>query len=315
MKNLLLIGLIPAMLFGFTSCGDDEDAEVVVEKIEFKNTKEKLSYALGVESAVGIFKEDSKFETLDKDLLVEGFESNLSSSPAADCEATVQKLIGPQGQDFDTTYLKDGSKCIGRMSGFYFYMQMEQMGQLPDLDLEMVKKGFKQGVYGQDTTNLSILDRAEVIKNFGTKLQEKYLAEVEEKDNIFWADVLSKSGVEQIGQTGVYLETIKRGNGGSPDVTSDFEANYILTNNLGDTLESSFQRGQTLKMNLSQVIKGWQIGFPAMKKGGTYRLFVPFEQAYKGMNPQSPQGALCFFVEFIDYGPAGSIAAPPMPQY
>ena len=54
MKNLLLIGLIPAMLLGFTSCGGDE-SEVVVEKIEFKNTKEKLSYALGVESAVGIF--------------------------------------------------------------------------------------------------------------------------------------------------------------------------------------------------------------------------------------------------------------------
>lgn len=314
MKNLLLIGLIPAMLFGFASCGDDKD-EVVVEKIEFKNTKEKLSFALGVESAVGIFKEDSKFETLDKDLLVEGFESNLSDSPAADCEATIQKLLGPQGQDFDTTYLKEGSTCIGRMSGFYFYMQMEQMGQLDDLDLEMVKKGFMQGVHGQDTTNLSVLDRDKVIKDFGMKIQEEFLAEVDEKDKIFWADVMTKPGVEQVGNTGVYLETIKRGNGGSPDVTSDFEANYILTNNVGDTLESSFQRGQTLKMNLGQVIRGWQIGFPAMKKGGTYRLYVPFEQAYKGGSPQQPQGALCFFVEFIDYGPTGTIAAPQMPQY
>lgn len=313
MKNLLLIGLIPAILLGFTSCGGD-DSEVVVEKIEFKNTKEKLSYALGVESAVGIFKEDSKFEALDKALLVEGFESNLTNTPASECEATVQKLLGPQGMDFDTTYLKDGSKCIGRMSGFFFYMQMDQMGQLSDLDMDMVKKGFKQGVYEQDTVNLSIIDRTQVLKEFGEKLQNKFLAEVEEKDNIFWKDVLSRPGVEQVGETGVYLETIKAGTGGSPDVSSDFEANYILTNALGDTLESSYVTGAPLKMNLGSVIKGWQIGFPAMKKGGKYRLFVPYEHAYKGGNPQAPQGALCFFVEFIDYGPAGTIA-PPRPQY
>jgi FKBP-type peptidyl-prolyl cis-trans isomerase len=309
MKNLLLIGLVPAMLLGFASCGDDK-AEVVVEKIEFKNTKEKLSYALGVESAVGLFKEDSKFETLDKELLVEGFESNVSNSPADDCQATIQKFLGPQGQDFDTTYLKEGSTCIGRMSAYYFYMQMDQMGQLSDIDLDMVKKGFKQGVYEQDTTNLSVLDRDQVIKEFGEKLQGNFEADIKAKDDIFWADVLTKSGVEQIGQTGVYLETIKKGSGGKPDVSSDFEANYILTNALGDTLESSYVNGSTLKMNLSGVIRGWQIGFPAMNKGGQYRLFVPYEQAYKGANPQAPQGALCFYVDLINYGPAGSIAAP-----
>ncbi|MCJ8289418.1 MAG: FKBP-type peptidyl-prolyl cis-trans isomerase [Crocinitomicaceae bacterium] len=309
MKNLLLIGLIPAMLFGFASCGDDE-AEVVIEKIEFQNTKEKLSYALGVESAVGLFKEDSKFEALDKNFLVEGFNSNISNSSADDCQATIQKFLGPQGQDFDTTYLKEGSTCIGRMSGYYFYMQMDQMGQLSDLDLEMVKKGFMQGVYGQDTTNLSVLDRVQVLKEFGEKLQGNFESDIKAKDDIFWADVMTKPNVEQIGQTGVYLETIKKGSGGKPDVASDFEANYILTNALGDTLESSYVSGAALKMNLSGVIRGWQIGFPAMNKGGQYRLFVPYEQAYKGGNPQAPQGALCFYVDLINYGPAGSIATP-----
>ncbi len=298
------------MLFGFTSCGDDAEAEAVVEKIEFKNSKEKISYALGVESAVGLFNEDAKFKELDKALLIKGFDSNLSNTPADDCQATIQKFFGPQGQDFDTTYLKEGSECIGRMSGFYFYMQMDQMGQLPDLDLDMIKKGFMQGVYEQDTTNLSVIDRTKVIKEFGEKLQGKFEADIKAKDDIFWADVLAKPGVEQIGQTGVYLETIKKGSGGKPTPTSDFEANYILTNALGDTLESSYVNGASLKMNLSGVIQGWQIGFPAMNKGGQYRLFVPYERAYKGANPQAPQGALCFYVDLIDFGAAGSIAAP-----
>ena len=314
MKNLLLIGLIPVLLFGFASCEDDETDEVVIEKIEFKTTKEKLSYALGVESAVGLFKEDSKFEALDKELLTKGFNSNLSSSAAADCEATIQKLLGPQGQDFDTTYLKEGSTCIGRMSGYYFYMQMDQMKQLSEIDLEMVKKGFMQGVYEQDTTNLSILDRAAVIKDFSEKLQANFESEIKTKDDIFWADVLSKPGVEQVGTTGVYLETIKKGTGAKPEPNGDFEAHYILTNALGDTLESSIASGAPLKMNLGGVIQGWQIGFPAMNKGGKYRLFVPYERAYKGGNPQAPQGALCFYVELINCGPAGSIA-PPRQQY
>lgn len=309
MKNLLLIGLIPAMLFGFTACGGDEEGEVVVEKIEFKNADEKLSYAFGVENATGLLKE-SRFDALDKEMLIEGFESNLSSTPPTDCEATLQKFLGPQGMDFDTTYLKEGSKCIGRFVSFEFYGQMTQVGKVSELDLDMVKKGFAQGMYEQDTVNMTAVERTKIITDFGKKLEENFMAEIKEKDDIFWADVLSKPGVEQVGETGVYLETIKRGSGGSPTPSSDFEANYILTNALGDTLESSYVAGSPLKMNLSGVIAGWQIGFPAMKKGGKYRLFVPYEKAYKGGNPQAPQGALCFFVELIDFGPAGSIAQP-----
>jgi FKBP-type peptidyl-prolyl cis-trans isomerase len=312
MKNLLLIGLIPAMLFGFTACGDDEN-EVVVEEIEFKNANEKLSYAFGVENAAGLLKE-TRFDALDKEMLIEGFDSNLSATPPSECDATLQKFLGPQGMDFDTTYLADGSKCIGRMISFQFHTQMSQIGKVSELDLDMVKKGFAQGMYEQDTVNMSVIERTQIITDFGKELEGNFVAEIEEKDNIFWQDVLSKPNVEQVGETGVYLETIKRGTGGSPDVTSDFEANYILTNALGDTLESSYVSGAPLKMNLSGVIAGWQIGFPAMKKGGKYRLFVPWEKAYKGGRPEAPQGALCFFVEFIDYGPAGSIA-PPRPQY
>jgi FKBP-type peptidyl-prolyl cis-trans isomerase FklB len=287
--------------------------EVVVEEIEFKNNKEKLSFAFGAENAAGLLTE-TRFEALDKEMVIEGFEANLSETPPSECDATLQQFLGPQGMDFDTTYLKDGSKCIGRMISFQFYMQMTQVGKISEIDLDMVKKGFAQGLYEQDTVNMDAVERTQLITDFGKKLEENFIAEIEEKDAIFWEDVLSKPGVEQIGETGVYLETIKRGTGGSPDATSDFEANYILTNALGDTLESSYMSGSPLKMNLGGVIAGWQIGFPAMKKGGEYRLFVPWEKAYKGGRQGAPQGALCFYVEFIDFGDAGTIA-PPVPQY
>ena len=277
------------------------------ERVNLTSKKDSLSFALGVESAAGLFKEDSKFEAMDKVLLVKGFQSSLSNSSVDDCHSTIENFLGPQGQDFHKTYLIEGSTCIGRMCGFYFYAQMDQMGQLPNIDLAIVKRGFKQGVFHEDYKNLSAKVRAQIIKEFGEKLQAEFDSEVEAKDKIFWEEVLSKPGVEQIGETGIYFETIEKGTGGKPTMDSDFEAHYILTNAEGDTLESSYANDQSLKMNLSQVIEGWRKGFPALNKGGKYRLFVPWEKAYKNGNAQAPQGALCFFVEFIDFGPEGSL--------
>lgn len=137
-----------------------------------------------------------------------------------------------------------------------------------------------------------------------------FISEIEAKDKIFWEEILGKSGVEQIGETGIYFETIEMGSGGKPTMESDIEAHYILTNALGDTLENSYVNSRSLKINLSAVISGWREGFPALEKGGKYHLFVPYEKAYKGGNSQAPQGALCFFIEFIDFGPEGTITKP-----
>jgi FKBP-type peptidyl-prolyl cis-trans isomerase FkpA len=309
MKHLMKLGMIPLVMIVLFACGGGEE-EMVAEVINFKNTKEKVSFAIGVESAVGLFKEDPKFEDLDKAMLIEGFNSNVSNAPVTDCEETLRKFLGEQGMDFDTTYLKEGSRCIGRMSGFYFHMQMEQMGMMGEIDIEMVKKGFFQGVYEQDTVNMSTDERTKVLKEFGEKIQNKFLTEIAEKDQVFWRDVLSRPGVTQIGQTGIYMETIKAGTGGQPDATSDVEAHYILTNALGDTLQSSYVSGQAIQTNLNGVVQGWREAFPALKKGGKYRLFIPYEKAYKGGDPQAPQGALCFFIEFLNFGPAGSIVKP-----
>lgn len=277
------------------------------ERINLASSKDSLSFSLGVESAAGLFKEDPKFEALDKVLLVQGFQSNLSDVSASDCEATIQLFLGQHGTEFDEAYLKEGSYCIGRMSGFYFYMQMEQMDELDNIDLVIVNRGFKQGVFNEDTKNLSLIDRTRLIKEYGEKLQANFESNIEEKDKIFWADVLSKPRVEQIGETGIYFETIEKGSGGKPTADSDIEAHYILTNTEGDTLESSYASGQSFKMNLSGVIVGWREGFPALEKGGKYRLFIPYEKAYKGGSTEAPQGALCFFVEFIDFGKEGTL--------
>lgn len=277
------------------------------KRVKLKTFNDSISYAVGVESATGLFREDVKFEELDKTLLIEGFESNLSAASADDCNETIQNLLGPQGQDFNKAYIKEGSECIGRMSGYYFYMEMDRLEQLPNLDLNLVKKGFKQGAYKKYEKNLSDDECAKILERFSKKLENDFLMNIEDKDEIFWAKILSKPGVEQIGETGIYFETIEKGTGGKPTRDSDVNVHYILTNTVGDTLESSYASGQSLKINLGAVVEGWREGFPALEKGGKYYLYVPYEKAYKRGNVQAPQGALCFFIEFINFGAEGTL--------
>lgn len=279
------------------------------ERVKLISAKDSLSFALGVEHLLGLIYENSKFEALDRKLLVEGFEANLNESPVHDCEELLRKFLGLHGSDFNTEFLSEGSFCLGRMCAYYFYVQMSELGQLNVLNLDMVKKGFRSQAFDKDQEILNTMQCVGIMRRFSEKIEEDFFTQIEEKDQLFWAEVLSNPTVEQIEETGIFFETIKKGTGGKPSESSDIEVNYILTNALGDTLENSWERSP-LKINLGQVIDGWREGFPALEKGGTYRLFVPYEKAYKYGNRQAPQGALCFYIEFIDFGNQGSIFKP-----
>ena len=49
------------------------------------------------------------------------------------------------------------------------------------------------------------------------------------------------------------------------------------------------QGNQPVSLSLNQVIKGWQLGIPGMKVGGTRQLLIPADEAY-GANPSSGSG-------------------------
>ena len=56
----------------------------------------------------------------------------------------------------------------------------------------------------------------------------------------------------------------------------------------GIIFQSTKDSGQSASLSLSQVIKGWQLGIPGMKVGGTRQLLIPADEAY-GAHP--PQGS------------------------
>ena len=53
----------------------------------------------------------------------------------------------------------------------------------------------------------------------------------------------------------------------------------------GIIFQSSLDFGKAITFGLDQVIRGWTLGVPGMKVGGTRRLIIPAEQAYGASSP------------------------------
>jgi FKBP-type peptidyl-prolyl cis-trans isomerase len=72
----------------------------------------------------------------------------------------------------------------------------------------------------------------------------------------------------------------------------------------GSVFDSSRKRGQTISFGLHQVIKGWTVGVPGMKKGGKRLLHIPPEMAYGSRGAGRdipPNSTLVFEIELVDF--------------
>ncbi|SMO44553.1 FKBP-type peptidyl-prolyl cis-trans isomerase FkpA [Saccharicrinis carchari] len=79
--------------------------------------------------------------------------------------------------------------------------------------------------------------------------------------------------------SGVYIQHIKEGTGESPILSDNIKVKYELYNLPSDTRVP--QTDDPITFKLSELILGWQIGIPYMKKGGAAYLYVPSSYAYR----------------------------------
>ncbi len=316
-----IILFIPVLLLSLAACkGEKTEEEEVVALDTFK---QKLSYALGADHAHSISESnDPYFDKYNVDELVKGFEIGIKDEKAFDeaCNATMRKLYGPQGQTFDTTYVKEGSNCLGKLSGIVFLTSWKSKRALEKIDMKTAVIGFKHGLLKKDTL-IKKDEQVTMIQNFFQDLNKMNGAALLDKAK-------QKPGVK-VTQSGIVLQTIAEGTGASPMKGDDILAHYIVMNSLGDTLQSSFEMVKVYKQplmafSLNGVVPAWQEAMPMMKKGGKYRLYVPFNMGYgeQGMyNPNSgaydiqPYESLEFYIELINFGKPGSLTKNnPAPQ-
>jgi len=136
---------------------------------------------------------------------------------------------------------------------------------------------------------------------FAKNRGEKIIAEAKKRPNT------------KVGSSGFVLETLREGEGEKVVPGSDVQAHYILTNSNGEMVENSYEgtaQGKSAPaFSLNGVIKGWQDAVPEMRKGGKYRLYLPYDIAYgeNGNKGIAPFETLTFEMEIIDFGKPGTL--------
>jgi FKBP-type peptidyl-prolyl cis-trans isomerase FklB len=298
-----LIYILSALVV-FASCSDSND----LKPVEFKTQKDKLSYVLGAMNAKTITSSNEKsLEQLDKDEMIKGFNENLNGKEAEGCLQTIQKLFGPNYQDFNKKYIKEGSLCMGRMTGYAFYYDIKKLGGLEKVNLEMVKRGYADGLFKRDTVIKEQVMR-QMMNEFLVKLNE-------ENGSKMMAKAKNLPG-SKLYPNGVIIKTISEGNGPQISMQNDVKVHYVLTSALGDTMESSRmpnQQGKIEPLPVSVgggIIEGWSFALQNMKKGGRYKVFIPWQLAY---GEQQGRQSLCFDMEIMDVGKSGSFVEAQMP--
>lgn len=277
------------------ACGGEKEQKIVTLETE----KQKLSYAMGADFATPIVNAGEEAAILDFDALADGFEKSLNEEDYSSCQEIIIDAFGMNFMNPDSTKRVEGSECFGKLNGSRLYQMLKEVEQLQNFDFKYVAIGYRDALNLRDTI-LDKGERASLLTKFQTEVQTAQAKKMQELDKPFLDNAKALKNARTI-DGGIVIEAIQEGKSGSPSVSDEVVAHYILTNTKGDTLESSFDRNQPLTIGLQSVIPGWTMAFPQLKKGGKYRLYIPSELAYGN-------GALCFYVELLNFGPLGTTA-------
>ena len=114
---------------------------------------------------------------------------------------------------------------------------------------------------------------------------------------------LSDNGISaQTHSSGLYYVITKEGSGGNPPPSASVEVKYkgYL---LDGTVFDQTTGGNAVNFPLSDLIPGWQIGIPLLKKGGAGVFYLPSRLGY-GPFPQPnipANSVLIFEIELLDF--------------
>lgn len=181
--------------------------------------------------------------------------------------------------------------------GLYFGTQFQTSGIT--LDYDEFLKGFIDANEGKDA-RISLAEAQERIQTAFQAAQTKAAAENKQKGEAFLEENGKKSGITTTA-SGLQYEVISQGTGAKPAAADTVEVHYEGALLDGTVFDSSYDRGEPLKIPLNRVIQGWSEGVQLMNVGATYRFFISPELGYgeQGNEAIPPNSALIFKVELI----------------
>jgi FKBP-type peptidyl-prolyl cis-trans isomerase FklB len=127
------------------------------------------------------------------------------------------------------------------------------------------------------------------------KIQEQIVANAAESEK-FLEENGKKEGI-QTTASGLQYKVLKEGDGIAPGPEDFVTVNYRGTLIDGKEFDSSYAKGEPIRVQVDGVIKGWTEALPMMKPGAKWQLFVPPHLGYgrRGSGQRIPPNKVLVF--------------------
>ena len=116
--------------------------------------------------------------------------------------------------------------------------------------------------------------------------------------------------------SGLQMQTIKEGTGITPGPSDMVLVEYEGRLLDGTVFDASAKHGGPAPFPVSGIIPGWTEALQKMKKGGSYRIWLPPELGYGAQGtpggPIPPNAILDFDVTLVDVAPQAALGMPGM---
>jgi len=276
---------------GFTACNNG------APKASLKSDVDSMSYAVGMAQTQGLKEYLVDRVGMDTTYMGEFIKGLTEGANAGDNKKKAAYYAGIQiGQQIANQMMKginqevfgdDSTQTISMknfMAGFISgttgkqgFMTMEQAQTVAQTKMREIKARVLEKTYGEN--------KAE---------GEKFLAENGKKEGV----VTLPSGVQ--------YRIIKEGTGAIPADTSLVKCHYegrLLNDSVFD---SSYKRGEPIKLRCNQTIKGWTDAMTKMPAGSIWEVYIPQELAYaeRQQGIIKPFSVLKFKIELLEVNPA-----------
>lgn len=142
------------------------------------------------------------------------------------------------------------------------------------------------------------------LKTLKKDMIENPTTQMDKDKNLILQNAIDRKMELTAHSSGIYYTMTKEGTGDShPTKESMITAHYGGTLMNGEKFDSSFDRGEPLEFRLAQVVQGWQIAIPLLKKGGRGTFYIPSELAYgaRAVGTIPANSVLVFDIELVDF--------------
>ncbi len=290
MKKLMFLAAMAISATAFYSCGNS------TPKANLKTDVDTMSYAIGMSQTQGL--KEYLVGSLDIDTAYMGeFIKGLNEGAnAGDNKKKAAYYAGIQiGQQISNRMIKGiNHEVFGSDS-------------TKTISLKNFMAGFISGTTGKK--GLMTVDSAQMvaqrlIQSIKAKEMEKTYGENKTKGEQFLAENAKKEGVKTL-PSGVQYKVIKEGTGAIPADTSLVKVHYEGKTIDGNVFDSSYKRGDAVKLRCNQTIKGWTDAMVHMPAGSVWEVYIPQELAYgeREQGTIKPFSMLIFKIELLEVNP------------